>query len=1528
MACAKCQTRGVTLTALELKILRMLRRSAEPLSGRQVADIAGVAPNTANRVLKALQDRALVRSAKEGRAIRWTTTADVAELTELEGSPQERVALVVTAVELEHTEVRNRLLNAERVRTADIWMVRGEVPGNQINWTVYLARAGMGNATSAALVGLAARELHANLVAFVGTAASLKPADHHHLDVVVANRIHNPYAGKQVASESGSKLLGRDKTYAVPAPLVAVVNACISESAWTPSARSQHYNANHAHAYVTPIVSVEAVQTDPDGPVMQEIRDRFQDAAALDMESFGLAAGSDIHDLPVLAVRGLSDSVGDKSKAGNDDLQPLAAENAAGLLRDILIFAHPDDFRRGCDPTSPPAKPSGDQQDTPAVALPGAVQMWMDRLDRRSSARAKAAKGALAEMRRSGVTAATWLSRTLHRPTAWLREDDTGDGWALVASLASIAGSKVAWRGFEQAAAAAKLTGDADASTYFTLTARLEHIGKAPDDNDDEDEPVPGALDGFDNEVVARFGAVIEFYRAVLDRDLAKTKARAEVALATFGLTDQSGVLRAPEGPVQVVKLDPALRDVVAATVLRQLAQMMLAPGAADQLGVQSGLAVRTLRGNPVTRDLADDGLRLAQWAVTLCPNAEGTRLTQAQTMLGVLVSMSGRTSADVDDEISRRARVVEAEALQVRDVVRDWDGSSGSALAVAARARSIQGDFAGALRLLLPAPDGVASQREARHPEVVRLGAFIARVTGKDDLALELAAKNPDRVEGELMRAAVLGSRPQMAGEAKEALFAALEQSAGRHHSDFQALMALSRRFNSLTQAEQATVMGHIENLGRLDRELVEVMRARVLLSQGDPEAALQCVRGLERNELALEAHADALVASGRAEEAARLVFDEGLRRGDVPLATEALEIAMDNGLSDTARDIALNLLGRDDGKPVRLKALRALQRIDRSENSWQAVATRTEQVILELDDNSLPVPEVEHWRLAEALFFMEKFDKALVVLLDAPAVSFNEREKAQLFLSVLRCAIDEQRALNDVRTGPTVVDLGDPKLYAMFMRAAADWADDEQIAAAAMSVVLMAPDSSFTEAQIADFREYAEKYFERHGEDASITQIQVEDDNLDALIEFMRSGDARQQALEELSREVRAGRFPLALLTEAAGRTCTESLIRRDLGYVMAVDDDRGAGEEAARAALGGRAVVDTTALVVASWTGHPFKKLAAHMDSVIVPVPLREDVARARTSLAMRSTATLGWDTRHQRPVVSETSPEEAQGYADAVETVWADVQRLQVAPVADATRRDRWLSAITVAQELGLPVWADDVVMRRFARSMGVPAFGSLDLVRAFEDDAGVAAAVASFRENRVVDLSIDEPWHGLANRAEWRVDSPFTIAISRPAAWRNIPGAFTEFRSLIRLRPNDMDPERIAIWAHLAANGLAMATVPPARPKVVSALLAWVIFFADPFFTAAREGAGAVDGAKLPIEAGRVTEFIITAAEDLRDRHYPGARALEPLVDILCRGLLDSVGPEATSRIVAALVDRLEDETGSRVFAAYIQSAGK
>jgi hypothetical protein len=229
------------------------------------------------------------------------------------------------------------------------------------------------------------------------------------------------------------------------------------------------------------------------------------------------------------------------------------------------------------------------------------------------------------------------------------------------------------------------------------------------------------------------------------------------------------------------------------------------------------------------------------------------------------------------------------------------------------------------------------------------------------------------------------------------------------------------------------------------------------------------------------------------------------------------------------------------------------------------------------------------------------------------------------------------------------------------------------------------------------------------------------------------------------------------------------------------------------------------------------------------------------------------------------------------------------------------------------------------MRRLARAMGVPAFGSLDLIRALDDEADVATAVASLRAHYVVDLPIEEPWHELAAEAGWNTNSPFATAISRPAAWRDVPKAFAAFRLLIFRCLDAADPETTTAWAHVAANGLAAAVAPTVRPRVVSALLAWVILFTDPFFTDETQTAGTDRGGGPSPAPGRVTEFVFTAAETIREQHYPDADALGSLVDALSQTLLNVTGPEATSRAIAALVGHLTDELGSRVFAAYLRA---
>ncbi len=396
--------------------------------------------------------------------------------------------------------------------------------------------------------------------------------------------------------------------------------------------------------------------------------------------------------------------------------------------------------------------------------------------------------------------------------------------------------------------------------------------------------------------------------------------------------------------------------------------------------------------------------------------------------------------------------------------------------------------------------------------------------------------------------------------------------------------------------------------------------------------------------------------------------------------------------------------------------------------------------------------------------------------------------------------------------------------------------------------------------------------------------------------------------------------------MLAALAGRTCAELLIRGALGYVFAVEDDGGLGAQAARLAINGRAVVDTSAVVVAPWTGHVFKRLTARFDSVIIPAPAREDIARARGSLAMKSTSTIGWDSREQRPTLSEITAAEAQRFADEADRAWADVQGLQVAPFAGVNRVDEWLSAVTVAQELGLPVWADDIALRRIARSMGVAAFGSLDLIEAFADGSDLATARAALREKRVVDLPLDDPWHVIAARSNWDPSSPLAVALSRPAPWSDVTSAWAQFRLLFRRRPADMSPQHVAQWAFLTASGLALAAEPPIRPKVVSALLAWVVFNADPLFEDVQAHSGTRSHSEVPTDSGQVAKLVFDVAQHLGDRYYPAADPISALVDVLREALIDSVGPERTSRVMASLARELDPTVGRRVFAAFMRSA--
>jgi hypothetical protein len=251
---------------------------------------------------------------------------------------------------------------------------------------------------------------------------------------------------------------------------------------------------------------------------------------------------------------------------------------------------------------------------------------------------------------------------------------------------------------------------------------------------------------------------------------------------------------------------------------------------------------------------------------------------------------------------------------------------------------------------------------------------------------------------------------------------------------------------------------------------------------------------------------------------------------------------------------------------------------------------------------------------------------------------------------------------------------------------------------------------------------------------------------------------------------------------------------------------------------------------------------------------------------------------------------------------------------------------WLSAVNYARANGLPLWADDVALRQVARNSGVPAFSSLDLIAAYAGDSDIEAAATSLRANRVVDLPIVRPWHALADQADWDPGSPFAAAIARRYAWRDPEEAFNQFRTMIRLRKQPMEANVIASWTHAAATGLALVTPASTRHRAVSALLAWVLFDSEPFFSPGHLARRAFSGTEFPEGSGELARVLFEVAQHLRIQHYPDADPVEPLVEIFSSVLRETVGPAVASSIMADFAALLGPPLGSLVFAAFLRSA--
>lgn len=241
-----------------------------------------------------------------------------------------------------------------------------------------------------------------------------------------------------------------------------------------------------------------------------------------------------------------------------------------------------------------------------------------------------------------------------------------------------------------------------------------------------------------------------------------------------------------------------------------------------------------------------------------------------------------------------------------------------------------------------------------------------------------------------------------------------------------------------------------------------------------------------------------------------------------------------------------------------------------------------------------------------------------------------------------------------------------------------------------------------------------------------------QVADDSFAEIVaELARPGDPK--ALQHLVNAVLFGAFPMAVLADGLNKSYAMLICSGGMGPIVASTpnaDEHETETETARDYVRsrGRVVVDASAVSLASTLGE-YDRLRLLFQDVLFSMRARHDVARALMDARSftASSGSLGWDEFSQRPTFTEADPAHQLRTLQRAELLERAVERLTslrlpgpprfTAEFVEQTGEQVWLETIELTGQTGAALWSDDAAHRRFARALGVPCFGTVNLLEA-------------------------------------------------------------------------------------------------------------------------------------------------------------------------------------------------------------------
>ncbi|GGK91822.1 hypothetical protein Sme01_54190 [Sphaerisporangium melleum] len=234
------------------------------------------------------------------------------------------VIVILTALDLEYQAVREHLTDPRVHRhTAGTRFELGRLTGD--GRRVALGLVGKGNHPSAVIAERAIAEFSPSALLFVGIAGALWPGIGLG-DVVVATHVYAYHGG---TSEDDS-LKARPRVWEIDHETDQIARHLYRTETWT---RRLPAGAAVPAVRFGPIAAGEVVQDSAVSAHAQWVRQTYNDALAIEMESAGVAqAAHHNRSLPMAVIRGISDRA-DGTKTATDGLnwQPKAAASAAAF---------------------------------------------------------------------------------------------------------------------------------------------------------------------------------------------------------------------------------------------------------------------------------------------------------------------------------------------------------------------------------------------------------------------------------------------------------------------------------------------------------------------------------------------------------------------------------------------------------------------------------------------------------------------------------------------------------------------------------------------------------------------------------------------------------------------------------------------------------------------------------------------------------------------------------------------------------------------------------------------------------------------------------------------------------------------------------------------------------------------------------------------------------------------------------------------------------------------------------------------